>query len=33
VRAGLLEPQLRHDENAIADALYGHLGRILGAPP
>ena len=33
VRAGLLEPQSRHDENAIADALYAHLGRTLGAPP
>ena len=30
VRVGLLEPQLRHDENAIADALYAHLGRTLG---
>ena len=33
IRAGLLEPQLRHDENAIADALYAHLERTLGAPP
>ena len=33
VRQGLLEPQLRHDENAIADALYAHLGRTLVAPP
>jgi hypothetical protein len=33
VRRGLLEPQLRHDENAIADALYAHLGRALGPPP
>jgi hypothetical protein len=33
VRKGLLEPQSRHDENAIADALYAHLGRTLGAPP
>ena len=32
VRAGLLEPQSRHDENAIADALYAHLGRTLGPP-
>ena len=31
VRKGLLEPQLRHDENAIADALYAHLERTLGA--
>jgi hypothetical protein len=30
VRKGLLEPQLRYDENAIADALYSHLGRTLG---
>jgi hypothetical protein len=28
-RKGLLEPQLRHDENAIADALYAHLERTL----
>ena len=33
VRVGLLEPQSRHDENAITDALYAHLGRTLGAPP
>ena len=33
VRERLLEPQLRHDENAIADALYAHLERTLGAPP
>jgi hypothetical protein len=33
VRKGLLEPQSRHDENAIADALYAHLGRTLGRPP
>jgi hypothetical protein len=25
VRAGLLEPKSRHDENAIAGALYAHL--------
>ena len=29
VREGLLEPQLRHDENAIADALYAFLERTL----
>ena len=33
VRAGLLEPQSRHDENAIADALYAHLERTLEPPP
>ena len=33
VRAGLLESQSRHDENAIADALYAHLERTLGPPP
>jgi hypothetical protein len=32
VREKLLEPQLRHDENAIADALYAHLERTLSAP-
>jgi len=32
VRDGLLEPTLRNDENAIADALYLHLERTL-APP
>ena len=32
VRAGLLEPQSRHDENAIADALYAHLERTLVSP-
>jgi hypothetical protein len=31
VRKGLLES--RNDENAIADALYAHLQRTLGAPP
>ena len=29
VQEKLLEPQLRHDENAIADALYAHLERTL----
>jgi len=29
VRKGLLEPALRDDENAIADALYAHLERTL----
>jgi hypothetical protein len=33
VRERLFEPQSRHDENAIADALYAHLERTLGAPP
>ena len=33
VRAGLLAPQSRRDENAIADALYAHLERTLGALP
>jgi hypothetical protein len=33
VRAGLLEPQSRQDENAIADALYAHLGRTLEPRP
>jgi hypothetical protein len=33
VRERLLEPQLRHDENAIADALYAHLERTLEPPP
>jgi len=32
VRDGLLEPTLRNDENATADALYLHLERTL-APP
>ena len=29
VRKGLLEPTSRNDENAIAGALYAHLGRTL----
>jgi hypothetical protein len=29
VRDGLLEPQSRHDDNAIADALHIHLERTL----
>ena len=29
VRRSLLEPETRHDQNAIADALYGHLERTL----
>ena len=29
VRKGLLKPETRHDRNAIADALYGHLERTL----
>jgi hypothetical protein len=32
VRVGLLEQQLRHDENAIADALCAHLERTLVPP-
>ena len=32
VREGLLEPQLRNDENAIADALYAYLERTLVPP-
>jgi hypothetical protein len=32
VRRGLLEPRSRHDENAIADALYAHLERTLLPP-
>jgi hypothetical protein len=32
VRTGLLEPTSRHDENAIADALYAHLERTLVPP-
>jgi hypothetical protein len=30
VREGLLQLESRHDENAIADALYAHLDRTLG---
>jgi hypothetical protein len=33
VLTGLLEPKSRHDENAIADALYAHLERTLKPPP
>jgi hypothetical protein len=29
VREGLLQLESRHDENAIADALYAHLDRTL----
>ena len=29
VRKGLLKPQSRHDENAIADALYAYLESTL----
>jgi hypothetical protein len=32
-RMGLLEPTSRHDENAIADALYAHLERTLQPLP
>jgi hypothetical protein len=33
VRVGLLAPRSRHDESAIADALYAHLERTLVALP
>ena len=33
VRRSLLEPETRHDQNAIADALYGHLERTLDPLP
>ena len=33
VRKGLLEPASRHDEDAIADALYAHLERTLDPLP
>ena len=33
VRRSLLEPETRHDQNAIADALYGHLERTLDQLP
>jgi hypothetical protein len=33
IRAGLLAPQSRHDESAIADAVYAHLERTLDALP
>ena len=33
IRKGLLKPETRHDENAIADALYGHLERTLDSLP
>jgi hypothetical protein len=32
IREGLLEQMSRNDENAIADALYGHLKRTLVVP-
>jgi hypothetical protein len=32
VRSGLLESTSRDNENAIADALYGHLERTLVLP-
>jgi hypothetical protein len=32
IREGLLAPTSRNDENAIADALYGHLERTLVLP-
>jgi hypothetical protein len=32
VQEGLLDPESRQDENAIADAVYAHLERTLGPP-
>jgi hypothetical protein len=29
IRKGLLKPETRHDQNAIADALYDYLERTL----
>ena len=33
VRKGLLKPEARHDQNAIADALYDYLERTLDPLP
>ena len=33
VRKGLLKPETRHDQNAIADALYDYLERNLDPLP
>ena len=33
VRKGLLKPETRHDQNAIADALYNFLERTLDPLP
>ena len=33
VRRSLIKPENRHDQNAIADALYGHLERTLDQLP
>ena len=33
VRKGLLKPETRHDQNAIADALYDYLERTLDPLP
>ena len=33
VRKGLLRPETRHDQNAIADALYTYLERNLDPLP
>ena len=33
MRKGLLKPETRRDQNAIADALYAHLERTLEPPP
>ena len=33
MRKGLLKPETLHDQNAIADALYGHLERTLDSLP
>jgi hypothetical protein len=33
IRKGLLKPDMRHDPNAIKDALYGFLDRTLDTTP
>ena len=33
MRKGLLKPETRHDQNAIADALYDYLERTLDSLP
>jgi len=33
VRKGLLKPETRHDQNAIADALYDYLEHTLDSLP
>lgn len=32
LQEGLLDPESRQDENAIADAVYAHFERTLGPP-